>query len=108
MSVIQKLFDAQNNQDLKAYNEVVSKDYVWVKHSTGEEIPRDELSKWLISPDAPKTENARIIYENNEIGVAHFFVSFTDGSRQAVLAVYNIKDGKIVRSETGATNITKK
>ena len=26
----------------------------WVKHSTGEEIPRDELSKWLISPDAPK------------------------------------------------------
>ena len=108
MSIIQKLIDAQNNQDLKAYNEVVSKDYVWVKHSTGEEIPRDELSKWLISPDAPKTENTRIIYENNEIGVAHFFVSFKDGSRQAVLVVYTIKDGKIIRSETGATNITKK
>ena len=30
MSVIQKLFDAQNNQDIKAYNEVVSEDYVWV------------------------------------------------------------------------------
>jgi len=108
MSVIQKLIDAQDNQDLKAYNEVVSEDYVWVKHSTGEEIPRDELSKWLISPDAPKSENARIIYENNEIGVAHYFVSFKDGSRQAVLVVYNIKDGKIIRSETGATNITKK
>jgi len=108
MSVIQKLFDAQNNQDIKAYNEVVSEDYVWVKHSTGEEIPRDELSKWLISPDAPKTENSRIIYENNEIGVAHFFVSFKDGSRQAVLVVYTIKDGKIIRSETGATNIPKK
>ena len=40
MSVIQKLIDAQDNQDLKAYNEVVSEDYVWVKHSTGEEIPR--------------------------------------------------------------------
>ena len=108
MSVIQKLFDAQNNQDIKAYNEVVSEDYVWVKHSTGEEIPRDELSKWLISPDAPKTENTRIIYENDEIGVAHFFVSFKDDSRQAVLVVYIIKDGKIIRSETGATNITKK
>ena len=47
MSVIQKLIDAQDNQDLKAYNEVVSEDYVWVKHSTGEEIPREELSKWL-------------------------------------------------------------
>ncbi len=108
MSLIQKLIDAQDNQDLKAYNEVVSEDYVWVKHSTGEEIPRDELSKWLISPDAPKSENARIIYENDEIGVAHYFVSFKDGSRQAVLVVYTIKDGKIIRSETGATNITKK
>ena len=104
MSVIQKLIDAQDNQDLKAYNEVVSEDYVWVRHSTGEEIPRDELSKWLISPDAPKSENARIIYENDEIGVAHYFVSFKDGSRQAVLVVYTIKDGKIIRSETGATN----
>ena len=108
MSVIQKLFDAQNNQDIKTYNEVVSEDYVWVKHSTGEEIPRDELSKWLISPDAPKSENARIIYENDEIGVVHYFVSFKDGSRQAVLVVYIIKDGKIIRSETGATKITKK
>jgi len=107
MSVVQKLIDAQDNQDLKAYNEVVSEDYVWVKHSTGEEIPRDELSKWLISPDAPKTESCRIIYENNEIGVAHYFISFKDGSRQAVLVVYIIKDGKIIRSETGATNMPK-
>ena len=108
MSVIQKLIDAQDNKDLKAYNEVVSKDYVWVKHSTWEEIPRDELSKWLISDDAPKTESFRIIYENNEIGVAHYFISFKDGSRQAVLVVYIIKDGKIIRSETGATNMPKK
>ena len=107
MSVIQKLIDAQEKKDLKAYNEVVSEDYVWVKHSTGEEIPRDELSKWLISPDAPKTESCRIIYENNEIGVAHYFISFKDGSRQAVLVVYIIKDGKIIRSETGATNMPK-
>ena len=108
MSVVQKLIDAQDNQDLKAYNEVLSEDYYWLRHSTGEKVPRDELSKLLISPDATKTENARIIYENNEIWVAHFFVSFKDGSSQAVLAVYNIKDGKIIRSETGATNITKK
>ena len=107
MSLIQKLIDAQDNQDLKAYNEVVSEDYVWIKHSTGEEIPRDELSKWLISPDAPKTESSRIIYENDEIGVAHYFISFKDGSRQAVLVVYIIKDGKIVRSETGATTMPK-
>ena len=27
MSVVQKLIDAQDNQDLKAYNEVLSEDY---------------------------------------------------------------------------------
>ena len=107
MSVIQKLFDAQNNQDIKAYNEVVSEDYVWVQHSTGKHIPREELGKWLMSSDAPRTDKQRIIYENDEIGVAHSFVTFKDGSRQAVLAVYIIKDGKIIRSETGATKIPK-
>ena len=105
MSLIQQLYDAQENKDLDKYNEIVSEDYYWVKHSTGEHIPREELSKWLLSDDAPTTENYRIIYENDEIGVAHFFISFEDGSRQAVMAVYIIKDGKIIRSETGATNI---
>ena len=31
MSVVQKLIDAQDNQDLKAYNEVLSEDYYWLK-----------------------------------------------------------------------------
>ena len=107
MSLIKKLYQAQENKDLKKYNEVLSEDYYWVKHSTGEHISREELSTWFMSEEAPKTENYRIIYENNEIGVAHFFVSFNDGSRQAVMAIYIIKDGKIIRSETGATNIQK-
>ena len=105
MSLIQKLYDAEENKDLEKYNEVLSEDYVWVKHSTGEHITRDQLSKWFMSDDAPKTENQRIIYENHEIGVAHSFVTFKDGSRQAVLVVYIIKDGKIISSETGATNL---
>ena len=105
MPLIQKLYDAQENKDLEKYNEVLSEDYYWLQHSTGKHIPREELSKWFMSDDAPKTEKQRIIYENDEIGVAHFFVSFKDGSRQAVLAVYIIKDGKIIRSETGATTL---
>ncbi len=105
MSLIQKLYDAQENKDLKKINEILSEDYVWVQHSTGKHIPRDEVNKFLMGEDGPKTESQRIIYENDEIGVAHFFVSFTDCSKQAVLVVYIIKDGKIIRSETGATNM---
>ena len=105
MSLIQKLYDAQENKDLEKINEVLSEDYVWVQHSTGKHIPRDEVNKFIMSGEGPKTESQRIIYENDEIGVAHFFVSFKDSSRQAVLAVYIIKDGKIIRSETGATTL---
>ena len=107
MSLIQKLYDAQEKKDLEKINEVLSEDYVWVQHSTGKHIPREELSKWFMSGDAPKTENQRIIYENDEIGVAHSFVTFKDGSRQAVLAVYILRNGKIIRSETGATTMPK-
>ena len=105
MSVIQKLYDAQEKKDLEKINEILSEDYVWVQHSTGKHIPRDEVNKFIMSGEGPKTESQRIIYENDEIGVGHFFVSFGDGSRQAVLAVYIIKDGKIIRSETGATTL---
>ena len=105
MSLLQKLFDAEENKDLEKYNEVLSEDYYWLQHSTGKHITKEELGKWFMSDDAPKTESQRIIYENDEIGVAHFFVTFKDGSRQAVLVVYIIKEGKIVRSETGATTL---
>ena len=105
MSLIQKLYDAQEEKDLEKINEVLSEDYVWVQHSTGKHIPREELNKFFMSDEAPKTEKQRIIYENDEIGIGNFFVSFKDGSRQAVLAVYIIKGGKIIRSETGATTL---
>ena len=104
MPLLLKLYEAQENKYLEKYNEVVSEDYYWVKHSTGEHVPRDKLSEWLLSDEGPKTENYRIIYEGDEIGVANFFVSFEDGSRQAVLAVYIIKDGKIICSERGAAS----
>ena len=107
MSVIQKLWDAEDNKNLDQFNEVMHEDFVWVKHSTGEEISRDVLSTWFMSDDAPKSENNRIIYENDEIGVAHSFVTFEDGSRQAVMVVYTIENGRIIRSETGATNMPK-
>ena len=107
MSVIQKLWDAEENRDLNKFNEVMHEDFVWVKHSTGEKIGRKILSTWFMSDDAPKSENNRIIYENDEIGVAHSFVTFKDGSRQAVIVVYTIKNGRIIRSETGATDMPK-
>ena len=42
----------------------------------------------------------RIVYENDEIGVEHSFVTFSDGNIQAVMAVFKFKDGQIISLET--------
>ena len=47
----------------------------------------------------------RCLYENDEIMVEHSFMKFPDGTSEAVLVVNYIKDGKIIRVETGATPV---
>ena len=58
-----------------------------------------------ISPDFPKTEIFRIIFENDEIAVTHQFMSFKNGN-EAVICAWSIKYGKTIRCETGATPIS--
>ena len=48
-------------------------------------------------------ESSRLVYENDEILVDHSFMSYPDNSREAVMLVAAIKDGKIIKMETGAT-----
>ena len=52
-------------------------------------------------------DKARIVYENDEVGVHHSIVTFNDGNVEAVMAVYRYKDGKITSLETGATPMSK-
>ena len=44
-----------------------------------------------------------MIYENDEIGVAHEFNEYPDGSKEALMSVHTIRDGQVTRLETGAT-----
>jgi hypothetical protein len=52
-------------------------------------------------------DKIRVIFENDEIGVEHSFVSFNDGNTEAVMAVFKYQDGKMISLETGATKIPK-
>ena len=49
----------------------------------------------------------RVLFENDEVGVEHSFVTFNDGNTEAVMAVFKYKDGKIISLETGATKLPK-
>jgi hypothetical protein len=54
-----------------------------------------------------KRDKVRVLFENDEIGVEHAFVTYNDGNTEAVIAVIKYQDGKMILLETGATKIPK-
>ena len=54
-----------------------------------------------------KRDKIRVLFENDEIGVEHAFVTFNDENTEAVMAVFKYQDGKMISLETGATKIPK-
>ena len=55
-----------------------------------------------------KFEKRRLIYENEDILVAHSITTFDDGGREAVLQSALKKDGLLWRTETGAMPLSSK
>ena len=106
MSILAKYNQAMDNKDETAMNEILHDDYTFLMHKSGNVLKKADVIKWAMSGDI-KRDKIRIIYENDEIGIEHAFVTFNDGNVEAVMAVYKYKDGKIVSLETGATPISK-
>ena len=65
-----------------------------------------EVIKWAMSGDINR-DKIRVLFENDEIGVEHSFVTFNDGNTEAVMAVFKYQDGKMISLETGATKMPK-
>ena len=107
MSILSKYNEAFLNKDEAAMNEILHDDYKFTMHASGNVLTKQDVIKWAMGDDINR-DKVRIIYENDEIGIDHTFVSFdSDDNRQAVLAVYQFQDGKIISVETGATNMPK-
>ena len=107
MSKLEKYSAAIKNKDEAAMNEILHNDYSFVMHKSGNVLKKADVIKWAMSGDINR-ENVRILFENDKVGVEHAFVSFNDGNKQAVLAFFTFKDGKIYTLETGATNLPNK
>ena len=106
MSILEKYEKVFNEKDEAGMNEILHDDFKFTMHSSGNMLSKSDVIGWAMSDDINE-EKVRILYENDEIGVRHNFVTFKDGNTQAVMAVYMFKDGKIVSMETGATNMPK-
>ena len=106
MSILTKYSEAFMNKDEAAMNDVLHDEYKFTMHASGNVLSKQDVISWALSDDINR-ENVRIIYENDEIGIEHSFVTFSDGNTQAVMAVFKFQDGKIISLETGATNMPK-
>ena len=106
MSILAKYNKALEEKDEAAMNEILHDDYKFTMHSSGKVLTKSDVIAWAMSDDINR-EKVRVIYENDEIGIEHSFVTFKDGNVQAVMAVLKYKDGKVIEFETGATNIPK-
>ena len=106
MSILAKYNKALEEKDKTAMNEVLHDDHKFTMHSSGKVLTKSDVIAWAMSDDINR-DKVRVIYENDEIGIEHSFVTFKDGNVQAVMAVLKYKDGKVIEFETGATNIVK-
>ncbi len=106
MSILEKYMKVFDEKNEEGMNDIIHDDFKFTMHASGNVLSKSDVISWAMSGDI-KQEKSRIIYENDEIGVYHAFVTFNDGNTQAVMSVYKFQDGKIISLETGATNMPK-
>ena len=106
MSILKKFNKALADRDANLANEIIHDDFKFLLHSSGKTLGKKEVIEWLKTGDV-KRSNVRILFENDEVGFEHSFVTFNDGNKEAVMTYYKYKDGKVVYMETGATKLPK-
>ncbi|RAH15230.1 MAG: nuclear transport factor 2 family protein [Methanobacteriota archaeon] len=107
MSIIAAYNEAWENENTEALGEIIHDDCVFNPHVGGITMSKSDIIGFVSGGNTPKSEQNRILFENDEVGVAHSIVHFANGSTsEAVLSFMRFKDGKIVSMETGATPLS--
>ena len=106
MSLYKKLTKVMDDRDVEGYVALIHEDAEIVFHKSGNKFTKDEWASMVVGMMGnPKFVNdaSRCVYENDEILVSHDFMSYPDATKEAVMLVCMLQDGKIIRMETGAT-----
>ena len=106
MSILEKYSAAIKNKDEAVMNDLLHDDFKFTMHKSGNVLGKSDVIKLAMSGDINQ-DKVRVVYENDEVGVHHSFVTFDDGNVEAVMAVYKYDNGKIISLETGATPMPK-
>jgi len=107
MSIIAAYNEAWKNGDVNALANIIHDEFVFNPHVGGVTMSKADLLGFAGGNNAPTSENDRILFENDAVGVAHSIVHFAnDSDSEAVLSFLRFKEGKIVLMETGATPLS--
>jgi ketosteroid isomerase-like protein len=107
MSIIAAYNEAWDNNDAEALAEILHDEFVFNPHVGGMTMGKADLLGFAGGDNTPTSENNRILFENDEVGVSHSIIHFAnDSDSEAVLSFLRFKDGKIVSMETGATPLS--
>jgi SnoaL-like domain len=108
MSIYQAIKSAM--QDPDEYLGLLHEDFQFVRHQSGTTLDKAAMAamiRRMVATGRIAVHDQRCLYENGDILVEHSVMNFPDGTREAVLHVHMLKDGKIIRTETGATPVSK-
>ncbi len=106
MSIFKKQETAMENKDLETYATTLHDDFEFIMHLDSSKKNKEEAMEmftFMVNSDDFVTHDSRCLYENDEAMVTHGVMSFPDGTKESVLAFMQIKDGQVIRMETGAT-----
>ena len=106
MSVYEKLTQLMATRNVDAYIDLLHEDFTVVFHKSGSSFGKEEwssMAREMMANEKFIQESTRCVYENSEILVEHSFMSYPDNTREAVMMVAKLKEGKILHMETGAT-----
>lgn len=110
MSIFTQWSTGIDNRDADALIACLHDDYTFVRHQTGTQMNKAEMSAMLRSFMANQdvvVHTQRCLYENDVVLVEHSTMDFADGTSEAIIGFHEIRDGKLFRTETGATPISK-
>ena len=107
MSIIEAYNKAWENGDTEALANIIHDDCVFNPHVGGMTMSKSDILGFVDGNSTPTSEHNRILFENDEVGVAHAIVHFANGSdSEAVMSFMRFQDGQIISMETGATPLS--
>jgi hypothetical protein len=109
MRIYAEMEAAMRADDVDRYIALMDEEFEYVRHKSRDTLGRDQMADLLrkVWGNGNRTiEELRCLYENDDILVVHTRLAFASGSREGAMIVNLKKDGKIVRIESGVSDLT--